>query len=106
MARYPTTGERTDVRADPVRLPGLDFEQAALRSAKGWRRPDERILDDVAERIALCGADIDDVEVRVDRGVVTLTGWARSLEDRRMVEDVASEVLGVDDVYNRIRIAD
>jgi osmotically-inducible protein OsmY len=105
MGRDQGTSGRT-TRREPVRLPGLDVELARTRVAQGWRRPDRRILDEVAERIALSGADVDDVEVRVEEGVITLTGTARSLEDRRLIEEVASEVLGVQDVYNRVRISD
>ena len=99
-------GWTSEKRPDPYaafQLPELGGGLA--RGAKGWRRPDARILDEVAERIALCGADASDVEIRVEDGVVTLTGTARSREDRRLMEEVASEVFGAEDVYGLLRVA-
>jgi hypothetical protein len=99
-------GWTSEKRPDPhaaFQLPELAGRLA--RGAKGWRRPDARILDEVAERIALCGAHASDVEIRVEDGVVTLTGTVPSREERRLVEEVASEVFGVDDVCGLLRIA-
>jgi osmotically-inducible protein OsmY len=82
------------------------FDLRSARDEKGWRRPDRSIAEEVAERVALCGAASDDVEIRVEHGLVTLTGTAPSRDDRRLIEEVASEVFGVVGVLDRIRIAE
>lgn len=75
------------------------------RPPRMYRRPDERVLDDVCERIARSGADADDVEVQVNEGVLTLSGKVPSRIDRRIVEDVAESVFGVEEVHNNLRVA-
>lgn len=75
------------------------------RAPRAYRRPDERILDDVCERIGRSPADGDEVEVEVREGVVTLKGRVPTRLDRRMIEDVADGVFGVDEVHNQIRVA-
>jgi hypothetical protein len=71
---------------------------------KGYHRPDDRIRDDVCERIARSGIDAREVEVAVEAGEVTLTGTVESREDKRTLEDVADDVYGVEDVHNRLRL--
>jgi hypothetical protein len=75
------------------------------RGPKGYRRSDERIHDDVCERIARAGLDADDVEVKVENGEVTLTGSVHRREEKRWVEDLAEDVWGVQEVHNRLRVA-
>jgi hypothetical protein len=74
------------------------------RGPKGYKRSDERIREDVSERIARSAIDADDVEVRVESGVVTLTGFVQHRDDKRALEDIADDVFGVDEVQNQLRI--
>jgi hypothetical protein len=76
------------------------------RGPRNYRRSDDRIREDVCERLQ----DDDRIdgrglEVRVSDCVVILTGAAESREAKRLAEDVASEVPGVKDVDNRLRVA-
>ncbi len=71
---------------------------------KGYRRPDDRIRDEVCERIARSGIDAREVEVAVETGEVTLTGTVGSRDDKRTLEDVADDVFGVEDVHNQLRL--
>jgi BON domain-containing protein len=71
---------------------------------KGYKRSDERIREEVSERIARSGIDADDVEVKVEGGEVTLTGFVESRHDKRMLEDIADDVFGVDEVNNHLRM--
>ncbi len=75
------------------------------RGPRGWHRSDERILEDINERLTE-HPDIDasDIEVRVENGEVTLTGMVESRQVKHMAEDVAEEVLGVRDVHNQLRL--
>lgn len=74
------------------------------KGPKNFRRSDERIREDVCQRLTDHPAvDASEIEVTVQDGEVTLIG---SVEDRRMkrlAEDVAGEVPGVRDVHNQIR---
>jgi osmotically-inducible protein OsmY len=76
------------------------------RGPKGYRRSDERIHDEVCERIARSGVNADDVEVKVENGEVTLTGTVEQREDKWHLETVCESVFGVDDVHDRLRTSD
>ena len=80
------------------------FSRRKHLGSKGYHRPDERIRDDVCERIARSGIDAREVEVAVEAGEVTLTGTVESRDDKRALEDIADDVFGVEDVHNRIRL--
>jgi osmotically-inducible protein OsmY len=44
------------------------------------------------------------IEVRVDKGIVTLTGRVATEEDRRKIGDAANDVKGVRSVINNIQV--
>lgn len=75
------------------------------KGPKGYKRSDDRIREDVCERIARSGMDADEVEVEVQGGEVTLNGSVRSREDKRRLEDLVEDVFGVDEVQNHLRVA-
>jgi hypothetical protein len=77
----------------------------AGRGPKGYQRSDERIHEEVCERIARAGVDVDEVEVKVEKGEVTLTGSVRSRGDKWRLEDVVDDVFGVDEVNNHLRVS-
>jgi hypothetical protein len=80
-------------------------ETFAGRGPRGYRRSDERIRDDVCDRLTLApGIDASDVDVRVENGEVTLEGTVGSRYEKREAEDVAERVPGVGDVHNRLRV--
>jgi hypothetical protein len=74
------------------------------RGPKGYRRSDERIREDVCERIARTWVGAEDVEVTVERAEVTLTGFVESREDKRRIEEIADDVFGVEEVHNHLRL--
>jgi len=73
---------------------------------KGYTRSDERIREDVCERLMETPLDASDVEVEVKDGEVTLTGTVRARHEKRIIEDIAADVRGVHDVHNRVRLSD
>jgi hypothetical protein len=75
------------------------------RGPKGYRRADERIREDVSDRL-MAHPDIDasDIEVNVASGVVTLTGVVEDRHEKRIVEYLAEDVLGVEDVSNQLKV--
>lgn len=75
------------------------------RGPRGYRRSDDRILDDVCSLLTE-DADVDasEIEVSVQDGEVTLRGTVDSRMAKRWAEDIAEDVLGVVDVHNQLRI--
>jgi hypothetical protein len=79
---------------------------AATRGPKNWTRSDERITDDVCERLADDPwVDASDIEVVVHHGEITLTGVVDDRQQRHRAAQLAESVRGVIDVVNRIRVA-
>lgn len=75
------------------------------RGPKGYTRSDDRITEDINDRLTdYHYLDASDIEVSVSGGDVTLSGKADSRYDKRLAEDLAHDVLGVKNVENRIRI--
>ena len=75
------------------------------RGPKGYKRSDERIYDDVCQRLMQSGSlDASDIEVKVDSGEVALNGSVDSRGSKRLAEDIVDSVPGVQDVHNRLRI--
>ena len=74
------------------------------KAPRGYTRSDERIREDICERLMLSPYDSSDVELTVSRGEVTLTGTVRSRADKWGIEDVAEAILGVQDVHNQLRV--
>lgn len=75
------------------------------RGPRGYQRSDERIREDVNDRLTAHGfIDATDIECRVQNGEVTLSGYVDSREAKRAAEDVVEEVPGVRDVHNNLRV--
>lgn len=85
---------------------GVQAGQTLRRVApKGYQRSDERIREDVCERLAHePGLDVAQVEVTVKDGVVTLTGNAGDRRQKYRMEDVADDCFGVKEVDNQVRV--
>ncbi|MCK6551313.1 BON domain-containing protein [Myxococcota bacterium] len=72
---------------------------------KNYRRSDERILDEVCYRLwANPDIDASEIEVEVKDAKVTLKGIVEERWVKRLAEDVADEVFGVEDVDNDLRV--
>ena len=75
------------------------------RGPRGYQRSDDRIREDVCERMCESGElDASDIEVRVSNAEVTLVGTVRERHDKRLAEDLADQVSGVREVHNQIRV--
>jgi BON domain len=78
----------------------------AGRGPKGYRRSDERIHEDVCERLMEHPSiDASDVEVSVNEGDVTLTGLVESRAIKHLTETMTETVPGVKEVHNHLRVA-
>lgn len=88
------------------RQPTAERQRGRGRPPRVYRRSDERIRDDVYDRLlAQDWIDADDVRVAVQVGEVTLTGTVPTRQDLRDVEKLAEKVLGVRGIQNRLAIA-
>ncbi len=71
---------------------------------KGYTRSDERLREDVCERLAHSGLDVGDVSVSVSEGRVTLEGAVKDRASKHAIENCVDDCLGVQDIDNRIRV--
>lgn len=77
----------------------------AGRGPKGYKRSDERIKEDVNERLTQDPhIDAGDIEVQVKDGEVTLTGNVDSRQIKRRAEDMIENISGVREVHNQLRV--
>ncbi len=75
------------------------------RGPKGYTRSDERIREDVSDRLTEdWEVDASDIEVTVSNGEVTLAGTVDSRRAKRRAEDCAESVSGVRNVQNNLRV--
>jgi Ni/Co efflux regulator RcnB len=75
------------------------------RGPKGWQRSDERIREDVNERLTdHPHIDASEIEVKVSNGEITLTGTVEDRQSKRLAEDIADSVSGVREVHNQLRV--
>lgn len=75
------------------------------RGPRGYRRSDARIEEDVYERLTHHGMlDATDIEVRVEEGVVVLSGAVESRQAKRIAEDILESISGLTDISNQLRV--
>jgi osmotically-inducible protein OsmY len=76
------------------------------RGPKGYRRSDERMREDISDRLTDDPfIDASEIEVVVVSAEVTLTGSVDSRHARRRAEDLAERVSGVTHVQNNLRVS-
>lgn len=81
------------------------YGQYAGRGPRGYRRGDERIREDVCDRLTDDPRiDASDIDVQVKEGEVTLAGSVRSRDEKRFTEDVVERISGVRDVTNHLKV--
>ena len=78
----------------------------AGRGPKGYRRSDERIQEEVCERLTEHPSiDASDIEVAVSDGDVTIAGQVESRAVKHLTEVMVETVSGVKEVHNQLRVA-
>jgi osmotically-inducible protein OsmY len=81
------------------------FGEHRGRGPKNYTRSDERIREDVNDRLTdHPRLDAGEIEVQVKDCEVTLTGTVTEREDKRRAEDIAENVSGVKHVQNNLRV--
>lgn len=86
---------------------GRDSDRGSYRGRgpKNYQRSDERIREDVCERLSMDhDVDASEIEVTVQDGVVTLNGSINDRHAKRLAEDICESVRGVKDVQNNVRV--
>ena len=80
-------------------------EIGPLEDEQATARGDEELLAAIEEALRLDAGTADlDIEVMVSEGVVVLRGEVRSLYDAELAESVVSDVPGVEEVQEELRI--
>ena len=75
------------------------------RGPKNYHRSDERIREDVCERLTYDErVDASDIEVDVREGIVRLSGTVDDRYAKRLAGDIAESVRGARDIENQIRV--
>ena len=75
------------------------------RGPSGYQRSDERIREDVNERLTEHGwLDATHIQVEVRQGIVTLQGSVSDRRTKRMAEDAVEDISGVKDVQNQLQV--
>ncbi|HYH97905.1 BON domain-containing protein [Hyalangium sp.] len=74
------------------------------RGPKNYQRADDRIREDLCDRLMMSWMDAENVEVLVVAGEVTLEGTVKTRDEKRAIEALAESVLGVKDIHNALRV--
>jgi osmotically-inducible protein OsmY len=83
----------------------FDHVNYAGRGPKGYRRSDDRIREDVCDRLTDDGRiDASEIEVSVANGEVTLSGTVHSRGEKHDAEDMVANISGIRDVHNNLRV--
>jgi osmotically-inducible protein OsmY len=94
-----------DEDAERRRRMDRELDQRRGRGPKNYRRSDERIKEDVNDRLGEdYYLDASEVEVVVENTEVVLNGIVKSRNEKRRAEDIAERVSGVTNVENRLRV--
>ena len=103
---YGTRGwDEVDVGRLPPEEYALHGRRPPGRGPRSYRRSDERIREDICDRLMQTWMDAEEVNVRVHDGEVTLSGTVKSREEKRAIEDLSEGTLGVREVHNELRVA-
>jgi osmotically-inducible protein OsmY len=75
------------------------------RGPKGYIRSDARIYEEACEQLMKHEAiDANDIEVKVERGYVTLLGTVETLREKLLSEQLTRQVLGAAGIVNRLAV--
>ena len=101
------TGRGGEASSHERMMYGTEAERGRYsgRGPKNYRRNDERIKEDVCERLkASPDIDASDVEIEIKEGIITLTGEVGSRREKRAAEDALESISGVEDVTNQLKV--
>lgn len=80
-------------------------EHKSRKGPKGYQRSDDRLREEIVDALlSRRSIELDEVEIQVNDGSVTLTGTVQSRQQRYEIEDVADGVWGVKEITNNIKV--
>ena len=104
--RYGSDRYSGSERYGTERSSGLFRGSFAGRGPRGYQRSDDRIREDICERMCdNAELDASAIEIVVLNGEVTLQGSVTDRYDKRLAEDLTQDVSGVREVNNQLRVA-
>jgi osmotically-inducible protein OsmY len=93
------TGDQTNDRWN------REFSSHFGKGPKGYKRSDERIREEASDALTDDHyVDASEIEVRVEAGIVTLSGVVEDRRMKRAAEDCVERVRGVVDVKNELKV--
>jgi hypothetical protein len=102
---FPDGTEPTDPHGPGATESQQPAAPRGARGPKGYTRADERILEDLVERLdADPAVDVSEVTVQVQGGRVVLAGTVPHRAIKHRIEDVVDGCPGVGEIDNRIRV--
>lgn len=76
------------------------------RGPKGYKRSDERIIEEACLRLEKAGdVDASEIEVTCSEGVITLRGKVEDRASKRIAEQCVEDIYGVRDVMNELQVS-
>jgi len=74
------------------------------KGPKGYKRSDERIREELSDRLAEGIIDASAIEISVTNGEITLTGTVTERRAKHIAEEIAENVMGVQEIHNQLRV--
>ncbi len=105
QAMFGDTDARRRRQWDEMRMASRPHGEHRGRGPQGYRRSDERIREDVSDRLTDdAWLDASSISVEVKDAEVTLAGTVAHRADKRRAEDIADMCSGVGHVQNNLRV--
>jgi hypothetical protein len=97
--------EHYGIEGEWSRNPHYSFYNYSGRGPKDWTRSDERIREDLNERLAQDPwIDASEINVEVKNSEITLKGSVEGRDARRRADEIAESVVGATQVHNHLRV--
>jgi len=85
---------------------GRQSDLRSRRGPKGYQRSDDRLREEVIDKLLQqSDIDLDQIEVQVSQGDVTLSGTVENRRVKHQIEDVIDSVWGVKEITNNLKVS-
>jgi osmotically-inducible protein OsmY len=102
---YGTAGSYLGQRSDWGSSGTSQRQNYMGRGPRNYKRSEDRIREEINERLTRHPEiDASDVDVRIENNTVVLSGVVEDRKAKRLAEDLAEEVWGVEDVRNELKV--
>jgi hypothetical protein len=84
---------------------GRPIDMRSRRGPKGYQRSDDRLREEIIDKLLQqSDIELDEIEVDVTGGKVTLSGNIDNRRVKHQIEDIVDSVWGVKEIANNLRI--